>query len=571
MDGPGSISAVLDRAGVGRYQWRLLFMCALGYFAQCSELLVTVLASREMMRDFNLSPLNYAFLPFTVVASTFFSSYLIGWVSDRSLGRRLPFVLSLIFTGGFGLASAVAPNFWSLVLIRCLVGLGLGGIEVLDFVVFIEFASSAVRGRYSVWIFLAGILGVLYIAGLNLANLDSLVGGVAAWRVLLVLAALPAFPAVLFRCWWTDESPVFLVSKGKRKEAFQVLLRICRVNRLDERVVLPSEADFLSEGREGSEEGVRQQKHRMEDEGEIVRVAEGDEEGGNEGGSLRGDGRDLSIERVEETAGRQSGLVGVVASAWAHLRRMWMYDPWTLALPLLMIWFFQSVAYWGFTLFLPSFLAASGVAPRMTIFLMVASELPGAALLYFVVDRQGRLFSLRLFLLLASLSAALCTLFSAFAVQPGGYSEETAPILRICLAVSCCLLYFSLIPIWAVLFVFTPEAYPVHLRATAVGFFQTATNVPGLFTPFLSAYLTERGQPWVYMALWAAVVLAGTALAFGALRHPKESAVSTRDGSSSRGGSHSHQGRESREDQKSHKPIMPASISIDGPESNRRS
>merc|ERR1712012_278863 len=63
-----------------------------------------------------------------------------------------------------------------------------------------------------------------------------------------------------------------------------------------------------------------------------------------------------------------------------------------------------------------------------------------------------------------------------------------------------CLVYFSMIPNWGVLFIYTPESYPSELRGVAMGFFQTLQGLPSTCASFLSASLAPQGQ--VYMLVW---------------------------------------------------------------------
>lgn len=160
--------------------------------------------------------------------------------------------------------------------------------------------------------------------------------------------------------------------------------------------------------------------------------------------------------------------------------------------PLAAIWLLQSTAYWGLTLFLPEFLVAAGVPANRTIFAMVACELPGCCVAALLVDhpRVGRVGTLRINL--AAASAAALTL------SPLARPPELVILLS-------CAVYFFMIPVWAVLFLYTPESYPTESRGTAMGMFQTLQGVPGLFSPFLSAKLVTMDQ--AYMAAWGGCLL----------------------------------------------------------------
>jgi len=425
------VDIALDAAGFGRFQLRALLLCSAGYFASCSELLLLVFLEAPVMAEFGLSARDYVLLPFGGSLLTFFASLVFGRVADR-YGRRLVFTWSLLLVGGAGLLCACARSFAELVALRWLVSIGNSGIAVVDYIVYQEFSPRSSRGRHQYIVFVAGCLGVLYLA-LFAAFVPSL-----SWRALVVLAAVPVLPAGLLRAWFAWETPHNLVARGHFEEAYAVLVQIAEENGTKHH--LPSQQDFLI----GS-----------------------------------------ASQRAEQT--NIDTLVAVLK-----------HRPKQLLAPLSLIWLMQSTAYWGLTLFLPVYFQAVGVPANKTIFAMVFCELPGCALSAWLVEhpRVGRVRMLCLNFAVASLAA--------FAMGTIGHGSAWT------LAPLACLVYFSMIPNWGMLFMYTPESYPSELRASAVGFFQTLQGLPSIVSPFLSAALVMQGE--VYMLVWAACL----AMAFAA-------------------------------------------------------
>lgn len=154
------------------------------------------------------------------------------------------------------------------------------------------------------------------------------------------------------------------------------------------------------------------------------------------------------------------------------------------------IWFFHFSGYWGITMYLPAYLAQMNANQYGIFMLMVAAEIPGLLLLMYCIDRKscGRLGSLRWFTFAAAVSTAafaMCqkdTMFMAFLAM---------------------MVYFFTIPVFAVLFTYTPELYPTQRRTTAMALMNTVSSIPGMFIPFVSATLLSLEPKWIYPATWA--------------------------------------------------------------------
>ena len=139
---------------------------------------------------------------------------LAGLLADK-IGRRQVFAATLLLYGLATGTSALVTSVGALMVLRFIVGLGLGGELPVASTLVSEFSPRRVRGRMVVileafwalgWI-LAALIGTFVVAGSN-----------NGWRYGLALGALPALYALYVRLG-LPESVRFLESKGRHEEA----------------------------------------------------------------------------------------------------------------------------------------------------------------------------------------------------------------------------------------------------------------------------------------------------------------------------------------------------------------
>ncbi|XP_053726710.1 solute carrier family 2, facilitated glucose transporter member 8 [Synchiropus splendidus] len=136
-----------------------------------------------------------------------------GWMVEK-VGRKLSLMFcSLPFVFGFTLIIA-AQKLWMFYLGRVLTGLASGVTSLVVPLYISEMAHERVRGTLGSCVQLMVVLGIMgvYLAGLFLD-----------WRWLAIVCSIP--PTLLMVCMcFMPESPRFLLSQGKRREAEEALL-----------------------------------------------------------------------------------------------------------------------------------------------------------------------------------------------------------------------------------------------------------------------------------------------------------------------------------------------------------
>lgn len=217
-----SAVAVVDALGWSSYQWRLFFVCGLCIAAESAEVNLLSFLTVECAREWSLTGAAVDHVAGSVFAGEAVGCALFGLLADAR-GRRPAFALGTILVAGFGLGTAFARNLGEMMALGFGVGLGIGGFSV-PYDLLCEFCPNSARGvvMMALWIWWTfGSFMVLLLASVMLES--------QGWRMLCVYCALPAVVAT-FGVLLVDESPHWLVIKGRRDEADAILRRAATMN-----------------------------------------------------------------------------------------------------------------------------------------------------------------------------------------------------------------------------------------------------------------------------------------------------------------------------------------------------
>ncbi|CAI7634017.1 unnamed protein product [Penicillium bialowiezense] len=147
------------------------------------------------------------------------------WAADplnNMLGRRGVIFLTGLFCVFPVLAQAFTHNWWSLLICRLFMGLGMG-VKISTIPVFsAEISPASIRGglvtSFQLWVAFGIFIGFC-------SNLIFFRVGDLAWRFQLGAAFVPAIP-VLFLVWFCPESPRWLMKKRRYQDAFRSFCRL---------------------------------------------------------------------------------------------------------------------------------------------------------------------------------------------------------------------------------------------------------------------------------------------------------------------------------------------------------
>ncbi|XP_039797877.1 uncharacterized protein LOC120662883 [Panicum virgatum] len=136
----------LSRLGFGRFQALLLGFLGTGWVAEAMEVLLLSFVGPSVKEEWGVSGGAEGLITSVAFAGMLLGACVGGLVSDR-YGRRAGFLFTAIVSGVPGFLCAFSPNYATLLALRFVVGLGLGGSHVLP-TWFLEFVPAENRGSW---------------------------------------------------------------------------------------------------------------------------------------------------------------------------------------------------------------------------------------------------------------------------------------------------------------------------------------------------------------------------------------------------------------------------------------
>jgi MFS family permease len=219
------IEEVIEILGFGRYQYYILAFAVLCWIADAFEIMILSFLSYSVSCYWNLERTQTAFLSTAVFLGMMIGAASWGQISDK-YGRRYGLILSNGVVLLAGIASALAPNFISLLFFRVLVGCGVSGGHIAV-TLFSEFSPGKKRAFWltilEIWFALGSVLEAL-LAWIILPNF-----GEDSWRILLLVSAIPSAVS-LYMSFYVPESPRWLILNNREEEARNIIDQVARVN-----------------------------------------------------------------------------------------------------------------------------------------------------------------------------------------------------------------------------------------------------------------------------------------------------------------------------------------------------
>jgi putative MFS transporter len=220
------VEDVLREGGLSRFHKKAIVVTGVAWTFVAMEILLVGFVAPIFANLWNLDGRMQGLVNSAALAGSLCGSLVLGRLADR-IGRRAIFQYAILWYAAFTALTALAWGPWSVMALRFLAGLGLGGMLVVDPSMLTEYLPPQRRGRLLVFLDFWWPVGLLLATALSYIFLGPTFDrfGAWSWRYLFLAAAFPAFLAFVVRRT-LPESPYFLARNGRSREAAEVLTEI---------------------------------------------------------------------------------------------------------------------------------------------------------------------------------------------------------------------------------------------------------------------------------------------------------------------------------------------------------
>ena len=201
-----------------KVQRNTLLACLLGWALDAFDFFILVFAVSSIAKDFHAAVTDVTLAITCTLALRPVGALAFGWAADR-YGRHPTLMVNIVAYSVLELASAGAPSLRSLIVLRALYGIAMGGEWGVGAALALESAPEEARGMIS------GILQQGYALGYLLAALlFGLFFSFLGWRGMFVVGACPALLVLHIRrnvpespVWHKDAAPPGELGRALRK------------------------------------------------------------------------------------------------------------------------------------------------------------------------------------------------------------------------------------------------------------------------------------------------------------------------------------------------------------------
>ncbi|XP_048412028.1 synaptic vesicle 2-related protein [Stegostoma tigrinum] len=216
------VEDAVEAIGFGKFQWKLSVLTGLAWMADAMEMMILSILAPQLHCEWRLQSWQVALISSVVFIGMMSSSSLWGNISDQ-YGRKTGLKVSVLWTLYYGVLSAFSPIYSWILVLRGLVGFGIGGVPQ-SVTLYAEFLPMKSRAKCILLIEVFWAFGTVFEVLLAVMVMPTL-----GWRWLLILSAVPLMIFAIL-CFWLPESARYDVLSGNQEKAIATLKRIATEN-----------------------------------------------------------------------------------------------------------------------------------------------------------------------------------------------------------------------------------------------------------------------------------------------------------------------------------------------------
>ena len=203
-----NVQDVIDNTPMGIKRWSIVVLCFVIALLDGFDTQSIAFIGPAIAEDFGLQATDMTWVITASTVGMCVGAMSLGTFGDR-IGRKKTILLALALFGVFSLAGAFAQSLEQIVILRFLIGLGMGGATPALLALTAEYSPKSRRGTFMTLVLL-GLPGGALLGGLVAAAWLPVMG----WRGIFLVGGVLPLAMVLVCSKMLSESPIFLAAKG---------------------------------------------------------------------------------------------------------------------------------------------------------------------------------------------------------------------------------------------------------------------------------------------------------------------------------------------------------------------
>ena len=425
------IDDMVNQIGTGKFHYKILFLIYLNSFQQNAQCSLPGLILPSLKKEFNLSKSEQSLYGSMEFSGYLIASLTIGIVSDK-LGRRNGIIFSQILWLAAMFSSVFSTNIYVFSIFRCIVSTSFMWMIFSGFSLVSEIWPQKTRGivlNCNQFVVISGFMLIALLARFLMPNMSD-----SDWRPLVLVYCLVLLGTVFLNYYLLEESPRYDLFIGQKARAFKTIEKMAKDNL--------GQDNYLKGGKEQQLE-------------------------------LWVEHFNKEVDEALEDRKQENRFIHEYKKLFKGLYR-------EITLTMFVVWTVTSSNLFGMEIILPTALAkmAEGTEnhPLSILFYMNASLFPCFLPLIAMVEMQyfGRKKTLTLIFFLMGVGGCLTYL-------------DVFPGLIFWLS----LFKFSIHASFMILYLFTAELYPTHIRVNAIGQCSAVSRIGVIIIVWLAVFLIE--------------------------------------------------------------------------------